>query len=152
MAVVAMLLPVCVCECVLKRWDSRSFAMRVHFRALSPEMRTHFGTYERQAEEANLPETMCRLTEGMRSIEELRALMRTAKDLMLNTPKSFRKILRSALYANLSQVRPNGGRSGGVAAVSSRLPAKVLGGEEGGRRSAGRVSVHKPVLPVLPAS
>lgn len=30
--------------------------------------------------------------------------MRTAKDLMLNTPKSFRKILRSALYANLSQV------------------------------------------------
>lgn len=61
-----------------------------------------------QAEEANLPETMCRLTEGMRSIEQLRALMRTAKDLMLNTPKSFRKILRSALYANLSQVRTEG--------------------------------------------
>lgn len=57
-----------------------------------------------QAEEANLPETMCRLSVGMRSVEELRALMRTAKDLMLNTPKSFRKILRSALYANLSQV------------------------------------------------
>eukprot|EP00752_Nemacystus_decipiens_P003108 g2879.t1 len=60
-----------------------------------------------KAEEANLPETMCRLTEGMRSIEELRALMRTAKDLMLNTPKSFRKILRSALYANLSQSQMN---------------------------------------------
>lgn len=57
-----------------------------------------------QAEEANLPETMCRLSVGMRSVEELRALLRTAKDLMLNTPKSFRKILRSALYANLSQV------------------------------------------------
>lgn len=58
-----------------------------------------------QAEEANLPETMCRLSVGIRSVEELRALMRTGKDLMLNTPKSFRKILRSALYANLSQVR-----------------------------------------------
>lgn len=57
-----------------------------------------------QAEEANLPETMCRLTVGMRSVEELRALTLKAKDLMLNTPKSFRKILRSALYANLSQV------------------------------------------------
>ncbi|CAN0498678.1 unnamed protein product, partial [Ectocarpus sp. 8 AP-2014] len=42
-----------------------------------------------KAEEANLPETMCRLTDGMRSVEEVRALMRTAKDLMLNTPKSF---------------------------------------------------------------
>lgn len=59
-----------------------------------------------QAEEANLPETMCRLTVGMRSVEELRALTLKAKDLMLNTPKSFRKILRSALYANLSQVDP----------------------------------------------
>ncbi|CAN0091705.1 unnamed protein product, partial [Ectocarpus sp. 12 AP-2014] len=60
-----------------------------------------------KAEEANLPETMCRLTDGMRSVEEVRALMRTAKDLMLNTPKSFRKILRSALYANLSQSQMN---------------------------------------------
>ncbi|CAM9232514.1 unnamed protein product, partial [Laminaria digitata] len=60
-----------------------------------------------QAEEANLPETMCRLSVGMRSVEELRALLRTAKDLMLNTPKSFRKILRSALYANLSQSQMN---------------------------------------------
>ncbi|CAM9834029.1 unnamed protein product, partial [Ectocarpus sp. 13 AM-2016] len=60
-----------------------------------------------KAEEANLPETMCRLTYGMRSVEEVRALMRTAKDLMLNTPKSFRKILRSALYANLSQSQMN---------------------------------------------
>ncbi|CAN0263847.1 unnamed protein product, partial [Ectocarpus sp. 8 AP-2014] len=50
---------------------------------------------------------MCRLTDGMRSVEEVRALMRTAKDLMLNTPKSFRKILRSALYANLSQSQMN---------------------------------------------
>lgn len=58
-----------------------------------------------QAEEADLPETMCRLSVGMRSVEEVRVLVRTAKDLMLNTPKSFRKILRSALYANLSQVR-----------------------------------------------
>lgn len=59
----------------------------------------------RQAEEANLPEIMCRLSVGMRSVEEVRGLVRTAKDLMLNTPKSFRKILRSALYTNLSQVR-----------------------------------------------
>ncbi|CAM9151139.1 unnamed protein product, partial [Scytosiphon promiscuus] len=60
-----------------------------------------------KAEEANLPETMCRLTDGMRSVEELRALLLTAKDLMLNTPKSFRKILRSALYGNLSQSQMN---------------------------------------------
>lgn len=39
--------------------------------------------------------------------------MHTAKDLMLNTPKSFRKILRSALYANLSQVRAAPGGEGG---------------------------------------
>ena len=58
-----------------------------------------------QAEEANLPETMCRLSVGMRSVAEVRTLVRAAKALMLNTPKSFRKILRSSLYANLSQVR-----------------------------------------------
>ena len=54
---------------------------------------------------------MCRLSVGMRSVEELRVLLRTAKDLMLNTPKSFRKILRSALYANLSQVLRGHGRN-----------------------------------------
>lgn len=57
----------------------------------------------------------------MRSVEELRALMRTAKDLMLNTPKSFRKILRSALYANLSQVRTGSIQGSGAGVVLKRL-------------------------------
>ena len=74
-----------------------------------------------QAEEANLPETMCRLSVGMRSVEELRMLMRTGKDLMLNTPKSFRKILRSALYANLSQVRCGFTWTGVVGSIAGSL-------------------------------
>ena len=93
-----------------------------------------FDSVAAQAEEANLPETMCRLTEGMRSIEQLRALMRTAKDLMLNTPKSFRKILRSALYANLSQVRtrPRCEGSEVVAADSRFCSGSWRGGKQSG--------------------
>lgn len=53
--------------------------------------------------EANLPEKMCKLALGTKTAAQVRPLLNRAQSLLLNTPKSFRKILSSSLYSHLKQ-------------------------------------------------
>ncbi|CAM9583909.1 unnamed protein product, partial [Phaeothamnion confervicola] len=61
--------------------------------------------YIMESDVASLPERMCNLPRGFESPAALAALVDRARQLMANTPRSFRQILRNALYSHLEKAQ-----------------------------------------------